>query len=515
MSETVLDELVIRLGLDTSPLQKDAQQALTVLDTLAQKTQTATTQSRKASHQAASSLRHMRKEAIGLLGVLAGGRGLSNLLKQLSQTNQKANAPTSLRQGGNAKRPHSSSFSTGLNRFSEAPQALRGPLPSHMAEPKASPLLPRQQQHTPPPVFIPQPRSSSPWPASLAGQSVTRPQRLLRHPSRAVSSSSTDGTTPHRSVSPRYFLHTTTHLTQNIFHSALQKRDISQKSDIRDTASASSQGADASYRRGESSISPDTSFTSGARAPLFPSHPLQHLATRNTLVTFPSSRDTRSRSKALNSTQSYLALAEHSPILGTQKPALQRKFFYFQSRFSAPNTPRLHVTPIASNPPPPRSTSPSRGDHYPALKTHVSASRPLHALSFMQEQRRSFPTKQHFSSSVFTSSRAPAASTARRTFSPPFPSAPQVRNSGKDPVFFSDTLKALQPFLPNSPMLRAASVPAAPVYGAQAPVQNTTHIGPVTISVPSGNPQDIAHVLRGLGGGDSHTLSSLATHGAV
>lgn len=80
---------------------------------------------------------------------------------------------------------------------------------------------------------------------------------------------------------------------------------------------------------------------------------------------------------------------------------------------------------------------------------------------------------------------------------------------------YAGRVHATQPYLPGSPLLNAAaSRSTASGISAARPI-TTTHIGPVTITVPSGNPHAIAQALQGLGGGDSHTLTSLATIGTV
>ncbi|CEF40325.1 putative tail-fiber/lysozyme protein [Acetobacter senegalensis] len=153
MSETVLDELVIRLGLDTSSLQSDARQAVGVLDTLTQKTQTATSQSKKASKQAASSFSQTRKEALGLLGVLSGGRGLASLLKQMQGASQKTTLSGSSQQGGGAGQSSRSGFARGINRFSHAPHTMRAQASSRASGPKG-PLLPLQRMQQQPSAFF-------------------------------------------------------------------------------------------------------------------------------------------------------------------------------------------------------------------------------------------------------------------------------------------------------------------------------------------------------------------------
>ena len=73
MADTVLDELVIRLGLDTSALQGGARTALNTLDTLEAR-------SRSVSAHMAASLSQTQREVLGLMGVITGGRGLSAVL---------------------------------------------------------------------------------------------------------------------------------------------------------------------------------------------------------------------------------------------------------------------------------------------------------------------------------------------------------------------------------------------------------------------------------------------------
>ncbi|GBQ84102.1 hypothetical protein AA14337_2762 [Acetobacter malorum DSM 14337] len=73
----------------------------------------------------------------------------------------------------------------------------------------------------------------------------------------------------------------------------------------------------------------------------------------------------------------------------------------------------------------------------------------------------------------------------------------------------------MQPYLPGSPLLHAAASQSTSHLTSTPRPTTTTHIGPVTITVPSGNPQAIEQALQGLGGGDSHTLTSLATIGTV
>lgn len=67
MSEMLIDELVVRLGLDTSALQPEARQTTQLLDKLRQSAEQMGTGTRQASTQAATALARMRGEAVSLL----------------------------------------------------------------------------------------------------------------------------------------------------------------------------------------------------------------------------------------------------------------------------------------------------------------------------------------------------------------------------------------------------------------------------------------------------------------
>ncbi|MFT9142643.1 hypothetical protein, partial [Acetobacter orientalis] len=70
--------------------------------------------------------------------------------------------------------------------------------------------------------------------------------------------------------------------------------------------------------------------------------------------------------------------------------------------------------------------------------------------------------------------------------------------------------------LPAAQLLTFATLPTPQQAATPSSVAaQTTYIGPVTISVPSGNPQTIAEALRAMGAHTNHTLASLATRGAV
>ncbi|GBQ55591.1 hypothetical protein AA0313_0898 [Acetobacter indonesiensis NRIC 0313] len=133
------------------------------------------------------------------------------------------------------------------------------------------------------------------------------------------------------------------------------------------------------------------------------------------------------------------------------------------------------------------------------------------------DQIRSLPKLQQFSQngpnqntqqsdrSSLLKAHTPSRHAIERA-SPSTPFSPNARLPG-------NARNTTQPYLADGAIWRAAMVPQSGV--AAASVQNTTHIGPVTIHVPSGNPQDIAQAVRTLGRENSHTLTSLATYGAV
>ncbi|OUJ15317.1 hypothetical protein HK27_09945 [Acetobacter orientalis] len=109
MSSTVLDELVIRLGLDTGPMQATAQKALGTLDQLEQKNTALNKSLIQTGKTATASLSTMRREALGLLGLVSGGRGLGAVLQTLAPNAKhplkKALALKTFAQGLNKQHP--------------------------------------------------------------------------------------------------------------------------------------------------------------------------------------------------------------------------------------------------------------------------------------------------------------------------------------------------------------------------------------------------------------------------
>ncbi|KXV60138.1 hypothetical protein AD948_06365 [Acetobacter senegalensis] len=508
MSETVLDELVIRLGLDTSSLQSDARQAVGVLDTLTQKTQTITSQSEKASKQAASSFSQTRKEALGLLGVLSGGRGLASLLKQMQGASQKTTLSGSSQQGGGAGQSSRSGFARGINRFSHAPHTMHAPASSRASRSKG-PLLPLQRMQQQPSAFF------TPSPLSVPERhfQVQAPSRPSQQAPAFLSShdrslSTTSALVRPASLSSRVTLQHTTVLTQptsvsgRAYNGVLPTKSLTEA--LRSTVSA----AMALYRP-QSLRTPRPLFTAFSvirqanPKSRGETSPLSFNRMQNPVSSFPNAAGLMPPT-----TKQQTDWRRRQPSHNGIPPNSVRGLSY--SKAASP------FETFGKNHRPLSGKSPSsRTNHLYRYQNHTLAMQHVPMVPSVPEQRLSAQARRQFS--------LLEPSSSSRTNFPPAPNArlapvsPMLENNLLHQGVFlsSDALKLMQPFLPGSPMLRAASSAAASVPAPQAPVQNTTHIGSVTISVPSGNPQKIAQALRGLGGGDSHTLTSLATYGAV
>ncbi|GAN59242.1 hypothetical protein ACI01nite_15930 [Acetobacter cibinongensis] len=128
MTTPLLDELVIRLGLDTTPLQASAQQALGLLDSLDHKSQTLTEKLTRDASTISNAQSQLRRNALGLLSLAAGTRGLAALLQ--------GNSPSE----GATPKP-ASGFATGLT----AERPKRPPAPLFVPLPVSRPVAPRLQ----------------------------------------------------------------------------------------------------------------------------------------------------------------------------------------------------------------------------------------------------------------------------------------------------------------------------------------------------------------------------------
>lgn len=106
MTTSLLDELVIRLGLDTTPLQASAQQALGLLDSVDRKSQTLTEKLTRDTNRLSDTQSQLRRNALGLLSLAAGTRGLAALLQGNSPSGAATPQPTSsFTLGPTAERP--------------------------------------------------------------------------------------------------------------------------------------------------------------------------------------------------------------------------------------------------------------------------------------------------------------------------------------------------------------------------------------------------------------------------
>ncbi|MDN7355649.1 hypothetical protein [Acetobacter senegalensis] len=512
MSETVLDELVIRLGLDTSSLQSDARQAVGVLDTLTQKTQTATSQSEKASKQAASSFSQTRKEALGLLGVLSGGRGLASLLKQMQGASQKTTLSGSSQQGGGAGQSSRSSFARGITRFSHAPHTIPAPASSRTGRQKG-PLLPLQRmQHQPSAFFTPTPLSGLDRhiPEQVPSSPLQQAPALLSPHDRPLST--TSALVRPASLSSRVSLQHTTVLTQPASVSGMQHNGFLPTKSLTEAVRSAVSAAMAPYRP-QSLRAPRPLFT--ASSVIRQANPKSRGATQDASSPLSFNRKQNQVSSVSNAaglmpptTKQQTDWRRRQPPPNGRPPNSVRGLSYSKAASPFETFERSHRPLTAKN-----LSSPNH--HLYRRQNHTLAMQHVPMVPSVPEQRHSAQARRQFS-------RLEPSSSSRKVFLP----APNTRFATVSPMLknnslhqgnflSSDALKLMQPFLPGSPLLRAASGSAASVPAPQAPVQNTTHIGSVTISVPSGNPQKIAQALRGLGGGDSHTLTSLATYGAV
>lgn len=508
MSETVLDELVIRLGLDTSSLQSDARQAVGVLDTLTQKTQTATSQSKKASKQAASSFSQTRKEALGLLGVLSGGRGLARLLKQMQGASQKTTLIGSSQQGGGAGQSTRSGFAGGIKRFSHAPHTMRAPASSRASRLKG-PLLQLQRMQQQPsgfftatPLSVPDRHAPVPAPSSPSQQA---PSLLSPH---GRSLSTTSALIRPASLSSRVSLQNTTVLTQPDSVSDRQHNGFLPTKSLTEAVHSAVSAAMAPYRP-QSLRAPRPLFTASSvirqanpksRGETFPLSPRRK---QNPVSSIPNAAGLMP-----STTKQQTDWRRRQPSHNGMPPNSVRGLSYSNAASPFETFGKNH-RPLSG-----KSQS-SRTNRLYRHQNRTLAMQHVPMVSSVSEQR-------HPAQAFRQSSRLEPSSSSRTIFpSEPnahfAPASSLLKNNllHQGAFLSSDALKLMQPFLPGSPMLRVASGAAASVPARQAPVQNTTHIGSVTISVPSGNPQKIAQALRGLGGGDSHTLTSLATYGAV
>ncbi|MFS8368935.1 hypothetical protein [Acetobacter indonesiensis] len=448
MSETVLDELVIRLGLDTSGLQTSAQQALGVLDKLEQKTNDLTDKNQKTTTQIGNRFTQLQKQAIGLLGLISAGRGVSDILKQSTLEDHTGE---NTRKQNHSSRKAEAKFATGLTRFTTPPSAFRSPLST--APKGLDPSPPRGGEF--PFLYYPTQNNLTP-PVSTAPASTS----LLRQPLQKRTPYSIPASRlSERSASPRVTLNSTTIIAR---HNAQPTAMIPRSVPI---------------------IS--------AQNPFSQPNSLHQLPKEGSLSQRQNERSLR-QDFLLNREQ----MGAETVPPSDQSPANGPGFLSRQGAHPAPfRQPYVQSknaqAPITSSKMPRQERQIDQIRSLPKLQQFS----PNGSNQNTQQSDRSSPRKAH-TPSRYAIERA----------SPSIPFPPDVRLPG-------NARNTTQPYLADGAIWRAAMVPQS--GAAAASVQNTTHIGPVTIHVPSGNPQDIAQAVRTLGRENSHTLTSLATYGAV
>lgn len=486
MSEMLIDELVVRLGLDTTSLQNEAKQTTQLLDKLRQSAEQTAASTRQASTQATSALARMRGEAVSLLAILSGGRGLNRLLADLSAPAGQT-APRPARKALTAA-PPSSTQATRASRILHTDR-------NSLAQTSVSPIL-KQSASTHTSRFSQfvtpsgKPISASFGPSSLSGLDALRTDVSSGF---GASSRAQAAAFPPSSTN----LHTAKAFSNTPF---LLRREPAQDR--------------LSHR---TRLSTSIAAPRAPHAPVQRASPLRNSTPENPLLRPFSRSSTEQKTRAKpRCTQSFSAPEANSapPVASsptsprtqtehTVSTALTR--LITQTAHRVANSPTTHRSPLDSR-------------HVLPLLAGPRASRRSFK-SPQAEPAAGYPTTHSLnrrasglaSSSVFTehdpfrASPTDALTVQTRTLSRAL--ATLHAHAGR--------ALAVQPYLPGSPLLHAAGGQSAPHLASASRPTTTTHIGPVTITVPSGNPQAIAQALQGLGGGDSHTLTSLATIGTV
>lgn len=599
MSEMLIDELVVRLGLDTSSLQADARQATATFSRL-------------------------RGEALSLMAVLSGGRGLARLLSETGATAGQTSKAT--RQSATGSRTRAASQSPGTTGFRTARQNTlfrepvsrqnapfpRASLPRSTAYPAARrvtrPLASRQTPVTPASVGPNADGQGAGHPAaaafgapgfsgaltSLSGVAVSRTAQSLpaagwsgsatvsgsRMPDRNASgmSGAAGPRFPVRFPAQNFFQTVAAHAGSEAYlartglsHRALLVSSVAGSATVpaslsaftarhhvlaRTPALSPAEAFPETRSRGQTtrratsriSVASPTDDTSPHRAAQTLSATLTQIITgatrrlaghRQTSAAFaglihpgkPSpgravSRPTRPGPSHTGHMFTRYSVSDRDTV---RLPLLSER-----SMPGGPQGLRRVVTPYRAE-----QTAPARNRFSKAhtfLPTQADRLLPLSRTSGLgatlrttgHAVSRKSMMLSHTGTSVFwgcSSSHVPASFAVR------------TRGERAEPVFESllqrhtetrhlsralaalhahaSRTQAVQSWLPGSPLLRAADGPSGMQMSSRACSASTIHIGPVTITMPSGNPQAVAHALQGLGGGDSHTLTSLATIGAV
>lgn len=402
MSSTVLDELVIRLGLDTGPMQATAQKALGTLDQLEQKNTALSKSFIQTGKTAKTSLSTMRREALGLLGLVSGGRGLGAVLQTLAPNAKhplkKALAPKTFAQGLKKQHPpqrqsiraktlpafYTQNFAQSLTHTTALAPVFTKQDPYHTAKPAQQHIMPRLYSG---PVL---PKKMQTGRGSVKESSFSKNLFFPQN-------------TPALRFAPKQAGHFSTH-----------------------------------YFAGQGSqfaVPPSPTMGVPGRQRSIPPTPVRLKVGR-----------------AVPRSLHQDSLSGHFPFAVSKQSNVQTPLAGYTLRYS------------------------QKGQH--ALRN-----RPL--------GRVGQPSGFVMPSDLLTQAHGGGLHKQGVALPPPMP-------------------------VPAAQLLTFATLPTPQQAATPSPVAaQTTYIGPVTISVPSGNPQAIAEALRAMGAHTNHTLASLATRGAV
>lgn len=531
MSEMLIDELVVRLGLDTTSLQTEARQTTQLLDKLRQSAEQTATSTRQASTQATSALARMRGEAVSLLAVLSSGRGLNRLLADLS-TPAGQTTPRTSRRTSNA----TPSSSTQVTREPRAPHAERnfvGQGTRFLFSRQGGSANSSRSSHSATSSGPSITRSTSTFAGAPTGAShLSRFDTSRTDVFSRLAASAGTSTGPF-SGSPAAAFFTRMPGAPHALasgHSAakdsLAARPVSLPSHIIQRTEQAFPNRGFSFRK----------QTGQGRL----SHRAQLSAATTAQITLPPTA--HSAQMLQNHTSENPLLRPFSRLHTAQKNFAKRTLP--QDFFSPiPHRTSSLGTPLSSSRIQAEQTLSTALTRLITQTAHRATRSPTTHPTGQRDVSHAFPSpsgQRGSRTSLKLSLARPAAGyPAARSLTIPISSlSPNHTVTGHTPLCspHTDALTAqtrtlsralatlhahagralaVQPYLPGSPLLHAAASQSTSHLTSTPRPITTTHIGPVTITVPSGNPQAIAQALQGLGGGDSHTLTSLATIGTV
>lgn len=403
MSRTVLDELVIQLGLHTASLQTNAQRALHLLAALDTQSRSDVKNREKVSQKKGDSVSALQRHAVGLLGFACGGRGLATLA-QTFQDNKKSVPVKIMMPGlGNQKAQKQE------NPFVPVAQPSKrlDPLTARVFQQNLSlvrqPFLSDLHQNT----------VLTPVKSPLARERFARPLAL-----RAENHSQLMQTQAHQTPQPLRF------------NMAVAR------------------------------VVPESQYQLGKAQGITPT--MQLLSSTPMLPTTPQLRQAPNL------------------ILRTEE---KQKEPVFEN-----NTKREYLLPTVQV---------ERAEATGGVTPQTVQQQSSHHVVEEKKQRtfRQFPALN-----------APKTFRATRRL-PPEGASEHIMAFGAPSV--------PQHTLPVAMLAQLATAAAPHPSVLSTPAANTTYIGPVTISVPSGNPQAIAEALQNMAHENNHVLASLATRGAV